>query len=278
MNSAAAGEAWTLRSIRQALGLSRGVVAGLVAAGFVSPTRGPRNEYRFSFQDVVLLRTAHALRAAKIPPRRIVRSLQRLRSTLPERLPLSGLRITAVGNAIAVRDGATHWEPESGQLLFDFELAPARHGSVALLQRAPQPAPGRSEADAWFERGAALEADDAPAAERAYRAALALAPGHVDACLNLGVLLCESGHCDDAVAIYSRTLALRPAVALLHYNLGVALEDRGDAAAAIAAYECSLQLDPKLADAHYNAARLHEQLGHAQLALRHYSAYRRLQR
>lgn len=74
--SSAAGD-WTLRSIRQTLGLSRGVVAGLVAAGFVSPTRGPRNEYRFSFQDVVLLRTAHALRAANIPPRRIVRSLQR---------------------------------------------------------------------------------------------------------------------------------------------------------------------------------------------------------
>ena len=58
------------------LGLSRGVVAGLIAAGFVTPSRGPRNEYRFTFQDLVLLRTALALQAARIPPRRILRSLR----------------------------------------------------------------------------------------------------------------------------------------------------------------------------------------------------------
>ena len=88
---------YTLRSIQQMLGISRGVIAGLVAAGFVSPQRGPRNEYRFTFQDVVLLRTAHGLQSAQIPPRRILSSLRRLKERLPEALPLTGLRITAVG-------------------------------------------------------------------------------------------------------------------------------------------------------------------------------------
>ncbi len=52
------------------LGLSRSAVARLIAHGFVSPSRGPRNEYRFSFRDVVLLRTAHKLQLADIPTRR----------------------------------------------------------------------------------------------------------------------------------------------------------------------------------------------------------------
>ena len=58
---------YTIRSIQEMLGLSRGVIAGLIAAGFVAPSRGPRNEYRFTFQDVVLLRTAVELQAAQHP-------------------------------------------------------------------------------------------------------------------------------------------------------------------------------------------------------------------
>jgi len=58
----------SLKGVRELLGLSAATVSRLVAAGFVTPGRGPRNEYEFSFQDVVLLRTAHRLQAAKIPP------------------------------------------------------------------------------------------------------------------------------------------------------------------------------------------------------------------
>ncbi len=123
---------YTLRSIESMLGLSRAVITGLVNAGFVTPTRGKRREYRFSFQDVVLLRTAHALQAAQVPARRIVRSLQRLRATLPGELPLTGLRITAVGGDVAVREGEHQWSAESGQLLIDFEVKPGR-GSVQFL-------------------------------------------------------------------------------------------------------------------------------------------------
>ena len=86
---------YTIRSIQEMLGLSRGVISGLVASGFVVPSRGARNEYRFTFQDVVLLRTAVELQAAQIPPRKILAALRKLRATLPAELPLTGLRITA---------------------------------------------------------------------------------------------------------------------------------------------------------------------------------------
>jgi tetratricopeptide (TPR) repeat protein len=269
-------ETYTLSGIQSMLGLSRSVITSLIAAGFVTPSRGKRREYRFSFQDVVLLRTAYSLQAAKIPPRKILRSLQRLKASLPNELPLSGLRIAAVGNEIAVREGGRQWNAESGQLLIDFEIKPAP-GSVSFLNREPLRDGGVSAAE-WFDRGTRLEADDMRKAEQAYRQAIALAPDYVDPYLNLGVLLCEAGHHAEAVALYGQALQLLPAEPLLHFNLAIALEDLQRAEDALASYDACLHLDPAMADAHFNAARLHERLGHATKAIRHYSAYRRLQR
>jgi predicted TPR repeat methyltransferase len=267
-----------MRGIQQMLGLSRSAVSRLVANGFVSPERGPRNEYRFSFRDVVLLRTAHRLQAADIPTRKIVRALQRLKATLPAELPLSGLRITAVGSTIAVHDRGSRWEAESGQLLMDFEVA-AERGSVSFVERPPaDPAPAAASADEWFARGEAREAADQAGAEAAYRQALAIEPAHTDTYLNLGALLCETGRCAEAVSLYDKALERAPEEALLHFNQAVALEDLGRTAQALDAYERCLRLDPELADAHFNAARLHDELGHKQQAIRHFNAYRRLQR
>lgn len=270
-------QTYTLRDIESMLGLSRPVVAGLIDAGFVHPARGARNEYRFTFQDVVLLRTARSLQQASIPPRKILRSLRRLKATLPGELPLAGLRIAAVGNDVAVCEGRTQWQAESGQLLFDFEVQPTAGGNVRLLSRSARRDEEPATTD-WFERGAALEASDMGGAEAAYRRALDEAPEHVDAALNLGVMLCDSNRCAEAVCVYERALQERPDEPLLYYNLGVALEDQGRNADAIAAYDACLALSPKFADAHFNAARLHELLGEQRQAIRHYSEYRRLQR
>jgi len=269
---------YTIRGIQEMLGLSRGVIAGLIASGFVTPSRGARNEYRFTFRDVVVLRTAVDLQAARIPPRRILAALRKLRSTLPAELPLSGLRITAVGNDVTVREGRAQWHAESGQMVMDFEVAPAS-GNVAFLQRAPaRAAPPPPDAEAWFRRAEALEASDRRAAEAAYRRVLAIEPAHADAYLNLGALLCEGRRAAEAVALYDEALRTRPHEPLLHYNRAIALEDTGNAAAALASYHAALRLAPDLADAHYNAARLHQQLGDAKQAVRHFNAYRRLQR
>ncbi len=269
---------YTIRGIQEMLGLSRGVIAGLIASGFVTPSRGPRNEYRFTFRDVVVLRTAVDLQSARIPPRRILAALRKLRATLPSELPLSGLRISAVGNDVTVREGRSQWHAESGQMVMDFEVQPAS-GTVSFLQRAPaRAAAPPPDAAAWFRRAETLEASDRRAAEAAYRRVLAIDPAHADAYLNLGALLCETGRPDDAIDLYDEALRLKPHEPLLHYNRAIALEDTGDAAAALASYHAALRLAPDLADAHYNAARLHQQLGDAKQAVRHFNAYRRLQR
>lgn len=274
-------ETFSLRDIQSMLGISRAVLSGLIASGFVTPTRGKQREYRFTFQDVVLLRTAHSLQAAQIPPRKIVRSLKQLRGTLPSELPLTGLRITAVGNEIAVKEGNAQWQVDSGQMLMDFEVVPAAKGSVSFLTRAPEvPAAASNGEQALdcFQRGIELEETDKAAAEQAYREAIRLAPDYVDPYLNLGVILCDAGRCGDAVALYLQAIERGPDEPLFHFNMAIALEDAGQVDEALASYERCMALSPDFADAHYNAARLHERLGHATKAIRHYSEYRRLQR
>lgn len=289
---------YTLREIQAMLGISRSAISSLMAAGFVSPGRGRRREYRFTFQDVVMLRTAHSLREARIPGRKILRSLRRLRETLPAELPLSGLRITAAGSELAVRTGDTRWQVDSGQLLLDFEVRPSGT-SVTVLSKAhaPQGEPGAPSLPApvgeegaavrdtgtddpayWLERGIQFEDSDPAAAEAAYRKALASAPAFADAYLNLGCLLCDARRCDEAIKLYRSALRHCPDAALLHFNLAIALEDQGKQGEALASYERCLELSRDFSDAHYNAALLCERLGHTSKAIKHFSAVRRLQK
>jgi hypothetical protein len=50
-----------VRDVERVLQLSPAVTRSLIRAGFVNPERGPRREFRFSFQDLIVLRTARAL-------------------------------------------------------------------------------------------------------------------------------------------------------------------------------------------------------------------------
>ncbi len=89
--------------VEKLLGLPRSTIRALIAAEFVSPARGPRNAWLFSFQDLIVLRTAQALADAKVPQRRITKSLRELRRHLPDAMPLSGLSICAVADRVVIR-------------------------------------------------------------------------------------------------------------------------------------------------------------------------------
>jgi tetratricopeptide (TPR) repeat protein len=275
-----AARTYSLKSVREMLGRSAGTLTRLIDAGFVTPARGARNEYRFSVQDVVLLRTADQLLANKIPPRKVVKALVQLRRQLPAEVPLTGLRISAVGSDVAVRQGDLQWDAESQQLLMDFEVTPkaGSGGAVAFITR-PTPAGAASPPpEAELAQAEALEHSDPTAAEAAYRNVIRHAPDRIDAYLNLGALLYDAGRLDDALAVYQQGLAKAPREPRLHYNRALALEDLHRDDEALAAYEACIALADDFADAHFNMARLYEQLGKNQLALRHFSAYRRLQR
>jgi tetratricopeptide (TPR) repeat protein len=260
--------------VEKMLRLPRSTIRAMASAGFVNPARGPRNTLLFSFQDLIVLRTAQTLASAKIPAKRITRSLKELRRQLPEAMPLSGLSISAVGEEVVVRDGAGQRQVESGQYVLDFEGDPAS-GSLNVIER---PHPVAAATTDWFTHGAALERDDAAAAIQAYGTAITQDPKRLDARINLGRLLHENRRYQEAERIYRDAIVSCGMDALLLYNLGVLLGDLGRKREAIEAYEAALKADPTTADCHYNLALLFEGLGKPKLAIRHMSEYRRLMR
>jgi tetratricopeptide (TPR) repeat protein len=262
-----------VREVERLLRLPRSTILRLVQAGFVSPERGPRREYRFSFQDLIVLRTAQALGAAKVPPKRITRSLKALRRKLPATMPLSGLSISAVGERVIVKEGGSRWQAESGQYLLDFQVDPA-DGALSVI--APKEPPVAPRAEQWFDQGLRLEGGNVRAARDAYERALAVDPAHLDAHINLGRLLHETGRLADAERAYRRALEACGADPVLLYNLGVLLEDMGRKEEAVEAYERTLHRNPQMADCHYNLALLCEELGRPKHAIRHMAQYRRL--
>lgn len=253
--------------------MPRSAILGLVRAGFVSPRRGGRREYRFSFQDLIVLRTARALRAAKVPPRRITRSLQDLRRRLPESVPLSGLRISAVGDRVVVAEGGAKWQADSGQYLLELEVS-VDDGELKVLAREEPPRePGAAD---WFHRGVSAERENPERARAAYERALSLNPALVEARLNLGRLLHERSQLESAERVYREGLRLSGNHPTLLYNLGVLLDDAGRRGEAIEVYEAALRADPLFADCHYNLALLLEASGNPRGAIRHMAEYRRL--
>lgn len=257
------------------LGLSISQVRAWVRSGLLEPERGSRGEMRFSPEDLALLRAARGLAGVRIGPRRIERALSRLREQIPASGSLDDLELSADGNRIVATDGSARWQPESGQILMDF---PTTGGECVPLARKSSGAPGSRDADAWYERGCALEAADAAAAEDAYRRAIALDPTFADAHVNLGRLRHEAGDAAQAEAHYRQALAGRPDDATAAFDLGVALEDLGRDAEAIETYERAVELDPTHADAFFNLAGACERTGRAAAAIRYLKAYRALTR
>jgi tetratricopeptide (TPR) repeat protein len=263
--------AFGMREVEKTLRLSRSAIHGLIKAGFVSPARGPRKSYLFSFQDLIVLRTAQALTAANVPARRITKSLKALRRHLPETMPLSGLAISAVGHRVVVRQGGSRWQADSGQYLLAFDGDPAA-GSMKVIE----PTVAEANTEDWFEKGYALESDDTEAARKAYERAIAADPAHLNAHINLGRLLHETGRLDEAERLYRRALATCGNDALLWYNLGVLLTDMDRKHEALEAYEQALRSNPRMADCHYNMALLFEAFKKPKQAIRHMAQYRKL--
>jgi tetratricopeptide (TPR) repeat protein len=264
---------YSVREVSAMLGLTPAQIRSYASKGFLHPERDARGELRFGFQDLVILRTAGELTAAKIPQRKVKRVLERLREQLPADRSITGVRIAADGDRVVVSDGGAVWNPESGQALFDFQVAELAARTTPVLLAAADEA---TDADDWYDLACELELTSLDKAKDAYERALELDPKHVDSHVNLGRIEHEEGAPAAAEQHYRTATTLDPENDVAWFNLGVALEDLGRLTEAMEAYRRALQLDPENADAHFNLSGILERRGDKQAALRHLKAYRKL--
>lgn len=90
-------------------------------------------------------------------------------------------------------------------------------------------------------------------AEKTYRRALSIDPGHLDGNLNFGMLLVGLRKKDEAIMLFKRVLADKPDHARAHFGLGMAYNARADITDAFEQYKILKRLDKELAAELYNA-------------------------
>jgi tetratricopeptide (TPR) repeat protein len=271
--------AYTTREVADLAGLPLTRVRRWTRVGVVTPTKDSHGHWRYSFQDLAVLRTAAKLLDAGVSVTRVTRALGLLREQLPAGRPLSAVRILVAGQHVIVRDRLASWELDSGQGALDFDVR-AMTAQVAPqlpVKQEEAPEPQNHTADGLYETALDLElAGRGDEARDTYEAVLRRDPKLAGARINLGRLLHAAGRYAEAEALYRAALEQDPGNALAAFNLGVALEDQGKADDAADAYRTALGIDEGYADAHYNLSRLLEAEGDFRGALRHLSRFRRL--
>ena len=69
---------------------------------------------------------------------------------------------------------------------------------------------------------------------------------------NLGNILAEQGHSEEAIAHFLKAIQIDPADWIAHYDLGSVLYQQGHAGEAIGQFRMALQINPACVEAHYN--------------------------
>jgi tetratricopeptide (TPR) repeat protein len=259
---------YSLADLRRLFGLPPALIRKLGDAGYITQAAS-RRKSQYSFQDLLVLRMAGALKAAKISSPKIAAALGKVRAVLPPGQALPAIALAASGKDVAVREGSREWEA-SGQYALPLVIN-AKAGRIAQLKRTDEVSTA-SLAHDHYARGHVLEDTDLVAARAAYLAALRIQEDHLEARINLGRLLHLDGQLKEAEKLYRQA---KSSSALLSFNLAILLEDLGREEEAIAVYGDALARDPLLHDAHFNLFRLHEKANRPREALRHLLAYRR---
>nr|MBA3753159.1 tetratricopeptide repeat protein [Nitrospira sp.] len=205
------------------------------------PIPTSKHPQTYSFQQLVVLRTAKGLSDAGVSIRRVRKVLESLQRQLGDTRSMSSVKVYASGRGVIVWDGSHRWQPDSGQFVLDFEARPPA-SSRRLSPRRPGATSRHESALIWCGRGVELQEQAPEAAARAYKEAIRQDASLVEAHVNLGRLHHDAGSLEEAETSYRRAIRHQPDFAVAYFNLGVVLEDQRRDAAAIIAYQQALQI------------------------------------
>lgn len=274
--SSAQLESYSREVIRKILRVSERQLASWQKQGLVNGA-GP-----YSFSDLIALKTIQQLRANKVSLKKIQQSVTALKRKLNEvEHPLTELKISSDGRRVIVNYHGAPMEPDTGQLLFDFDTRRLQASVRAFRKTPPSPetvTQRRRLAEEWFLKG--LEFEERPEtvaqAIEAYMKAIEYNPQAAGAYINLGTIYYNMRRLDDAEKCYQAAIAIDPQYALALFNLANVYDEQGKLAEARRLYETAVQVAPSYGDAHYNLALVYEKLGLRSKAIPHWRTYLKL--
>ncbi len=286
-------ELFTVKDVARIFNITESRIRYWAQTGFINPSVVRKGRRYYTFLDLISIKTAVELLNTGLSLQKVRKNLAALRTMLPKvDKPLSRLRIRSDGERLVVVSEDAVFEPETGQVLLDFQTGHFRDQVVQLLdlgrpvrkrdhieedgeEHGPPP---HQQAYRWFLEGLRLDQQDETLeqAADAYRRALDLDPSLAAAHTNLGNIYYRMGRTADARAHYERALALDPDQPEARYNLANIHEEAGRLELAIAEYRRVVATCPEFPDAHFNLALALERVGSKVQAANHFHRYMEL--
>lgn len=228
----------------------------------------------YTFDALVQLRKLRDLAATRISVKSIRRSVDAMQKVAGMANPLLESVAVHTRSGLKFRQWGALVDPVSGQMAFDFELAPSA-GMTVVRAYGQTPPWLANEVQEMFLRAVRLEesADTVAEAKTLYLRVLEMQPDHAPAAINLGTIRYNERDYAAAEALYRCATESDPEYALAFFDLGNVLDEQQRLQEAIAAYERALELVPQYADAHYNLALAYERSHEPRRALKHWTAY-----
>lgn len=278
---------FAVRQVATLLGLSERQLRYWAQTGFIVPSAELAGRVAYTFRDLVSLKVAKALLDQGVPLRRVRRSLAALARDLPEgEANLASLRIRCEGDAVIVGQRGRSFEPATGQLVLDFEVASLEREAAAVLHLPWVDGAGERDPETAYDfflqaceleqewGGSPADTQGFEAAREAYERAVALDPSLAAAWTNLGSMLAEVGDVEAAREHFRRAVEVDPGLPEAHCNLAELYLREGKIELALASYRHVVELTPDWAEGHYGLARALLQAGRRELALAHLERFR----
>lgn len=261
---------YTRREVGRILGVQPSRLRYWESLRLVHP-RARWGERFYSFGDLVSLRTMQRLTDRRISARRVHQALKLVEQQFGDApLALHQLQFVEQGRDIMVipPGDSRPFNPLKQQWAFSFQAANPR-GKLHALE-------GPS-AEELFRAALECEADEGtiPDAIDYYRQILDRSPDWIEAHINLGVALYQTGDVDEARAAFLKAVQLDPWNGICRYNLGCVLEEQGEIDEAIRHLRCAARVLPNHADARFNLALAYEKRGQRRLAREQWQLYLR---
>jgi tetratricopeptide (TPR) repeat protein len=268
-------DVFTRREVARLLQVSESRLRWLDQQHIVSPSATKRARRVYTFQDLIALRATRELLAKEVRPRDVARAIGALRYTLPRvTRPLHELRIVSDGRKIVVRTSDGAFEPVTGQMLLDFEVASLKDDVLRVLRPAISPDRRQTAYDYYLEASALDEVPETfPQALELYESAVQIDPTLAIVYTNMGNIRFRQGNFDLAHELYRKALQYDEGQPEAHYNIGYMMFDRQDYPSAIRFFDSALERDPRFSDAHFNLALACERSGDRNRARVHWKHY-----
>lgn len=263
---------FSTRDASNILGIKTGRLRYWKRIGLVTPSNLRKGRPCYGFQDLICLKTAQGLVAQGLQATQMRNGVESLKRKFPGfDNYLANKRVYVFGSHAIIRHKDGFIEPQSGQLLFEFDL----DDFAEEVEHRIKPFESEKTAEGWFQEGLRYDSskETYPFALEAYQKAVELDPNFGDAYVNLGNIYYRQELFVDAERCYRLAITCDPDHAKAYYNLGNTLDELHCTQEAGDCFQKSLEKDPNFSDAQYNLAATCEKLTLWDAACTHWKSY-----